>query len=516
MSRASTLTRGGVSYFPFTLGCFPVSHALACIFFSIYRFHILLTSSLGTFIAFGNTTRDLYTLTNGRTVTYISSDVNYLNGGDIVWTWTSEDHSSQILYSTVYATGEVVYVVGLASSFATYTLHVISLSATTGQVLASTSIPSCISSGLDDFILLSDSIIWLENSAFKSTTGWTPIQLKTPINQGARETPYDAYPTWTLSLPEGQDIQSIITAFRDPVASIGKVLVSEPHIVLVLTAPHSSSSSALHANDHVPAHCGLYLVDNVKGSVVYQTILPTERGGSCNVKASFVENWLVYHYYDGESQGPDQTKGYRMVTMELHEGKQVDEKTKSSELSSFSDKMMDITAYEQSFVYPHAISGYRSHIYQVWNYKQGSLTRPFLFPFEVANVNGKIQLFSRRLLNPRRPVGRKPSSEEQEEFLVQYDPVLLDDPRRVLSHDYDVSNTRSIITSPALLESTSLVFAYGLDLFLTRVAPSNTFDVLSENFNKVQLVLTVTGLAAAIFVTRPMVKRKKLREKWYN
>lgn len=28
----------------------------------------------------------------------------------------------------------------------------------------------------------------------------------------------------------------------------------------------------------------------------------------------------------------------------------------SSELSSYSEKMMDITAYEQSFIYPHAIS----------------------------------------------------------------------------------------------------------------------------------------------------------------
>lgn len=79
-----------------------------------------------------------------------------------------------------------------------------------------------------------------------------------------------------------------------------------------------------------------------------------------------------------------------------------------------------------------------------------------------------------------------------------------------------VANVQRIITSPALLESTSLAFAYGLDMFLTRVAPSNTFDVLSENFNKVQLVITITGLLIAILVTRPMVQRKKLREKWYN
>lgn len=115
---------------------------------------------------------------------------------------------------------------------------------------------------------------------------------------------------------------------------------------------------------------------------------------------------------------------------------------------------------------------------------------------------------------------------------MQYDPVLGDDSRKVLSHNYDVregfiisshlltflqvAHTRLIVTSPALLESTSLVFACGLDLFLTRVAPSNTFDVLNESFNKVQLVLTVSGLAAAIFITRPMVMRKKLREKWYQ
>ena len=53
-------------------------------------------------------------------------------------------------------------------------------------------------------------------------------------------------------------------------------------------------------------------------------------------------------------------------------------------------------------------------------------------------------------------------------------------------------------------------------MFLTRVAPSNTFDVLSENFNKAQLVFTVSGLLLAIVITRPMVERKRLREKWYQ
>ena len=43
-----------------------------------------------------------------------------------------------------------------------------------------------------------------------------------------------------------------------------------------------------------------------------------------------------------------------------------------------------------------------------------------------------------------------------------------------------VANLRGIVTAPTLLESTSLVFAYGVDLFFSRVTPSKDFDLLSE------------------------------------
>lgn len=73
-----------------------------------------------------------------------------------------------------------------------------------------------------------------------------------------------------------------------------------------------------------------------------------------------------------------------------------------------------------------------------------------------------------------------------------------------------------IVTSPALLESTSLVLAYGLDLFGSRVTPSGTFDLLSESFNKVQLALTVCGLLVAIIIVKPIARNKLLRQKWYG
>ena len=55
----------------------------------------------------------------------------------------------------------------------------------------------------------------------------------------------------------------------------------------------------------------------------------------------------------------------------------------------------------------------------------------------MANENGQIQSFPRLLLNPRRTKD-KPTAEEQEEWLVQYDPVLPVDTHRVLSHNYHV------------------------------------------------------------------------------
>lgn len=44
------------------------------------------------------------------------------------------------------------------------------------------------------------------------------------------------------------------------------------------------------------------------------------------------------------------------------------------------------------------------------------------------------------MFDPRRPK-RKVTAEEQEEWLVQYDPLIPDDSRRVISHNYQVSDT---------------------------------------------------------------------------
>jgi len=304
-----------------------------------------------------------------------------------------------------------------------------------------------------------------------------------------------------LSVPQSELVHSIIRAPNYPIASFGKVLGNRTtlykylnqHLFAVTTVPRSPASGS----------CSIYLLDGIKGSIIYHAVV-SDKG--CSIEAVLTENWLVYSYYDNEYAGVGQSKGHRVISVELYEGNGIDEKTRSSDMTSFSNKTLEVSSYERAYQSSSGISTMAST-----STKFGITTKNII----VATRNNQIQSIPRVLLDPRRPKD-KPTAQEQEEMLIQYDPNLPTNPQHIISHNYEVANTRKIITSPALLESTSLVFAFGIDLFFSRVAPSNTFDVLSENFNKLQLVLTVGGLAVAIIISRPMVHQKWLREKWYQ
>ena len=88
---------------------------------------------------------------------------------------------------------------------------------------------------------------------------------------------------------------------------------------------------------------------------------------------------------------------------------------------------------------------------------------------------------------------------------MRYNPVIEFDPKWHLNHAREVIGIKDVITSPALLESTSLVFAYGLDVFGTRLSPSFNFDMLGKDFNKFQMLATVAALAVVTFVVTPLV-----------
>ncbi|KAG9813557.1 DUF1620-domain-containing protein, partial [Aureobasidium melanogenum] len=143
--------------------------------------------------------------------------------------------------------------------------------------------------------------------------------------------------------------------------------------------------------------------------------------------------------------------------------------------------------------------------------RQGITSRALLAVLPESNA---IVGIPRQVIDPRRPVGRDATKDEMMEGLMKYTPVLEFDPKWYLNHQREVYGVETVTTSPAVLESTSLVFAYGLDVFSTRISPSFSFDVLGKDFNKLQMLATVAALAVATVAVAPLVKRKQINTRW--
>ena len=284
---------------------------------------------------------------------------------------------------------------------------------------------------------------------------------------------FSAYQTWTLSVPNNELIGSIVQPTRGPIASLGKVLGDRttlykylnPHLFAVTTVSKPSPNAV----------CSVYLVDGSKGSVIYHASVTSTRG-SCDIVAVLSENWLVYGYYDEDSTGNHQTKGYRVVSVEVYEGKGINDKTRrlaggcgllpklitipfcSSELTSLSNKTLDVHFYERSFETNQPVAALAATSTKFGMTAKNIISQcglPAVFclgPDElpiVATKKNQIQSIPRRLLDPRRPKA-DPTTQQQEEMLIKYDPVIPSDPRLVISHRYEVC-AELIPLSPSVL-----------------------------------------------------------------
>lgn len=83
-----------------------------------------------------------------------------------------------------------------------------------------------------------------------------------------------------------------------------------------------------------------------------------------------------------------------------------------------------------------------------------------------------------------------------------------------MSHTVQIEKISHIISTSANLESTSLVFVWGLDHFFTHVRPADKFDMLHSDFDFVSLFGTVGILLVLTVVSYSLQKKKKLMQKW--
>lgn len=310
---------------------------------------------------------------------------------------------------------------------------------------------------------------------------------------------------WQFKPSAGQKILSITArSLHDPVASIGRVLGDRsvmykylnPNTVLVTAVSEFASTVSF------------YLLDSVSGEILHSTI---HEGVDLRQPITSVisENWFVYSLWSDSTSGMTNSpsaKGYQVVVSDLYESSQPNDRGPLGDAQNFSSLQPseDITGQPaiphvitQAFIIPDPIS----HM-AVTQTKQGIATRQILCTLPLSN---SIVAIPRQLLDPRRPVGRDPTPAEAEEGLIRYAPVIEFSPQSYLNHQREVVGIREVLPTPSLLESTSLVFAYGVDVFGTRVAPSMAFDILGKGFNKVNLLLTVVALGVGVGVLAPMV-----------
>ncbi|KAF5207425.1 Er membrane protein complex subunit [Thalictrum thalictroides] len=246
----------------------------------------------------------------------------------------------------------------------------------------------------------------------------------------------------------------------------------------------------------------VYLIDSITGRILHRV---THHGSQGPVHAVFSENWVVYHYFNLRAHR------YEMSVIEIYDQSRADNKdvwklilgkhNLTAPVSSYSRP--EVVVKSQSYFFTHSLKTMAAT-----STAKGITSKQLL----IGTIGDQVLALDKRFVDPRRSLN--PTQAEKEEGILPLTDALPIIPQSYISHSIQVEGLRHIITVPAKLESTSLVFAYGVDLFFTRIAPSRTYDSLTEDFSYALLLLTIIGLVAAIFVTWVLSEKKDLRDKW--
>ncbi|VDK17719.1 unnamed protein product [Anisakis simplex] len=283
-------------------------------------------------------------------------------------------------------------------------------------------------------------------------------------------------------------IQKIIFEIVERVHSHGKVLgdrsvlykYSNPNLVVI--AILDSVHSVLH----------IEFIDAVSGYVVYKA-KQTKVSGPVHLIQC--ENWLTYSYWNEKSRRME------IAVIELYEGLEQTDELHFNSLTPTIPRV--ISAISQAYIFPQGVSALG-----VTETEQGLSTRSLL----IAMPFGGIYAISKRIVDARRPLEMTP--ELAEEMLIPYRPELPIASEDFVNYNQTVYNIRVIKTAPSGLESTSLMFAYGLDLFFARLTPSGTFDILKDDFDHLLISVVLVGFVIASVICKKLGKNHTLKQAW--
>jgi len=335
-------------------------------------------------------------------------------------------------------------------------------------------------------------------------------------SKGGRE--LVAEESWTVALPPSEAITALAPHnVHEAIRSAGRVLGNRGVLLKYINAnslavatesvggqadsKEVSSAPTIGAKEPCVR---IYLIDTVTGAILH-SVAHKDAKGPVNLVQT--ENTMVYNYWNNKKLR------HEISVMELYEnskqeiltaGQMMMYNDSKTTYSSHGSQMDKPRVLSQTYIMPMGVKKF-----DVTQSMHGITTRNIL----VALANDQVLSLDRKFLDPRRPVG-KPSPDDMEEMLVPYAPFLPIVPTAVLSYNHTVQQLRGFAVAPARIESTSLMLAIGVDLFLTRVAPAKAFDCLGEDFNYTSLILAVTLLASLSWVANWYANKSDLDKAW--
>ncbi|KAJ9575487.1 hypothetical protein L9F63_007645 [Diploptera punctata] len=293
---------------------------------------------------------------------------------------------------------------------------------------------------------------------------------------------------WEIKLTQGsQRITAVVSKSSiEKVHSQGRVLGDRsvlykyinPNLVAVLT----QGFDPVHKRKY-----SLIICNVICCSVVFSI---TQKRARDPVHIVHSENWLLYSYVSDIT-----SRRTESVTLELYEGKVQTFSSVAAPLQPIVDR--------QAYILAGMIESMKETITE-----KGITSKHIL----VSLANGGILELPWIFVDPRRPITVTP--EMREEGVIPYIPELPLPHDAIINYNQTVQRVKGIHTAPSGLESTCLVFVYGLDLFYTRVSPSKTFDLLKEDFDHFLITAVLLGLTVTSYITKKLSSRKALKQAW--
>ncbi|XP_064384887.1 ER membrane protein complex subunit 1-like isoform X1 [Halichondria panicea] len=205
------------------------------------------------------------------------------------------------------------------------------------------------------------------------------------------------------------------------------------------------------------------------------------------------ENWVVYEFFNSKQ------RRHELVVLELYEIHTNQSHTVWSSLAPPPTPAV----MSQAYTLPTTITTLTTT-----QTLRGITYKGVIFGL----ASGRVVIMPKSLLNHRREL--EITDQMKEDGTPPYHPEIPFNPLSFVNYNRTVARIREIYATPSGLESTCLLFVCGLDLYYTRVTPSNQFDLLAEDFDYTLISAVVVGMFVATLVLSRLSAKKMLKSLW--